>query len=837
MSRSAVRGRRKVGILRLVLTKLYSLAHLRLFRVKSEEQAVNALLRDVIEMLPEAIVLMDRDDRIVLWNKQYETLYPEISHILAPGIGFREILEASLASGQQPEDVDERNAWLARRLTEHSKERVTTEQKFRDGRWVRHEQRRTTDGGTICVRVDVTDLKKREESFRLLFEANPTPMYVVDRETLGFTDVNDAALALYGYDRQTFLALTMLHTRPVRERAAFIRLVEDGSLFNYAGVQSWTHLTKAGKEITVLPYTKPLTIDGASRCLVCVVDLTERQRAEGKAKLAKDFLDTVVEAIPTGVFVKDMRDHGRYVLCNHAAEVLMDREREAIIGHLDPEIFPLPDANRFAAEDARTVREDCIQILEAEQVRRRDGEIRTILTKKLPLSHGEDGRARFVLGISEDITEQNKLTSQLDYLAHHDSLTGLPNRVVLHRRLIDSARELHRSIAIHYIDLNGFKLVNDTFGHEVGDELLRRVAGRLAKNVEAVDTVSRLGGDEFVVLQQAVSTIDDAIRLAQALLEALGEPYDIDCQHVVVSASIGIALTREGVIGTDDLLHFADVALYAAKLEGGGSYRLFEPQMDHRSGQSRKLASEFMSSLEREEFVLHYQPICDAASGALAGYEALIRWQHPVNGLLQPSSFIPVAEELGMIGALGRWVVRQACLEAVSWSNPCIVAVNLSPAEFSEPSLLASIGEALTQSGLDPARLELEITETVLMKDTDRNLSILHSLRAMGVKIALDDFGMGYSSLSLAQHLPVDRIKIDRSFTAGLPLDRGSLAVVRAVVALAKCLGIETTAEGVETELQMNCLKSERCDAVQGYLIGRPMEVTHLRNYVVAEAS
>ena len=372
--------------------------------------------------------------------------------------------------------------------------------------------------------------------------------------------------------------------------------------------------------------------------------------------------------------------------------------------------------------------------------------------------------------------------------------------------------------------------MNDTLGHRFGDALLCAAAARLREALSRTDMAARLGGDEFVVLQDPVLGQDAAAAFARHLIDVLSAPYDIEGQHVVVGASIGIALPCEGTAHADALLRHADTALYAAKAGRRGSFRLFDPRMDLEASERRDLANEFMTALDNQEFVIHYQPFREVASGALAGFEALIRWQHPVRGLILPGDFIPVAEQLGMIGALGEWVVREACKEAAAWRVPLVIAVNLSPAQFKESALIESVEAALAESGLDPSRLELEITETVLLEGSERNHSILLALRRLGVMIALDDFGTGYSSLSQVQHFSIDRIKIDRSFTRGLPLDRGSLAVLRAVVALARSLGIETTAEGVETQAQFDCIKAEGCDAVQGYLFGRPAPADRIRD-------
>ena len=803
--------------------------------LQSGTAIASALLRDALQALPDAIAVFDADDRLVFWNDNFAEFYSR-SASLAIGDRFEDLIRASVAKGLVADALGREEEWIADRLRRHNQPDHTREHRLANGRWIRTQERRSKEGWFIGIRSDITDLKEQEASFRLLFESNPTPLYVVHRETLAFKAVNDAALTLYGHSRERFLAMTMLDTRPKRDHAEFLRLAQQGSMFDYPGLRSWTHLREDGREISVVPYTKPLTIDGQPMCLVSIVDLTDRQRAEDEVRKTKAFLRSVVESIPVGVFVKDMHNEGRYVIYNRACEALVGRNREEIIGRTDREVFSPSEADRFAAQDAEVIRRDDLLVLPAETVTRGDGDVRTFLTRKLPITGVGDDPARYIVGISEDITEQQLMASRLEHQAYHDTLTGLPNRLLLRRRLEAMLRG-PGCMALHYIDLDGFKLVNDTLGHRVGDGLLKAAASRLGGVLSASDMAARLGGDEFVVLQDSVSDPLAFTGLAHRLVEVLSAPYDVDGQHIVVGASIGVALSAEGSSDPDQLLLDADTALYAAKAGPRGSFRIFDPQMNVEARARRELANEVMHALERQQFVLFYQPFVNVKSGTLAGFEALIRWQHPVRGLIPPGDFIPVAEDLGMIGAIGKWVVGQACRDAASWPVSCRVAVNLSPCQFEERDLVESVEAAIAQTGLDPTRLELEITETVLLEESEKNLQILRGLQRLGVTIALDDFGTGYSSLSLLQRFTVDKIKIDRSFTRGLPIDRGSLAVLRAVVALAGSLDIQTTAEGVETEAQFSCIKAEGCDAVQGWLLGRPMPADEVHGLLGAAAA
>ena len=640
-------------------------------------------LRDVIEMLPEAIVLMDRDDRLVLWNRRYADLYPEIAHVLRPGVGFRAVLKASLATGDQPEEIGDPEAWLDRRMAEHAEPRGTTEQRFRDGRWVRHQESRTSDGGTVGVRIDITDLKRREESFRLLFRNNPVPMWLAHPETGRFLDVNEAALAHYGYGLDRFLTL----------READLRAGEAPDRVDGAE-PVWRHRTADGRMIQVMTFVRQLPHDTGLANLVAVFDVTERLRAEA-----------------------------------HVA-----------------------------------------------------------------------------------------------HLARHDALTGLPNRVHLRDRLGEAIGRVRRGgrIAVHCLDLDHFKVVNDMLGHPTGDLLLQAVSARLREIVRETDCVARLGGDEFVVLQCEVERPEDAGDLAQRLIAAVSAPYRIADHAIVVGLTVGIALSPDDSLDAETLIRNADTALYRAKDEGRQTFRFFEPEMDARLQLRRALELDLSVALSLAQFEIYYQPLINLATDRICGFEALLRWHHPVRGLVPPADFIPLAEQTGLIVRLGEWVVREACREAAGWPEEIKIAVNLSPMQFKGCALVETIVSALAAAGLAPGRLELELTESALLQDNDLTLSILHRLRRLGIAVALDDFGTGYSSLSYLRSFPFTKIKIDRSFVRELADDSDCVAIVRAVVGLGSSLGMLTTAEGIETEEHLRLVRQQGCTEGQGYLFGPP---------------
>jgi diguanylate cyclase (GGDEF)-like protein len=406
------------------------------------------------------------------------------------------------------------------------------------------------------------------------------------------------------------------------------------------------------------------------------------------------------------------------------------------------------------------------------------------------------------------------------HMARHDALTDLPNRILFQDKM-EQALTRGEELAVMFLDLDRFKGVNDSLGHSVGDALLCAVTARLQRVVRGVDTVARLGGDEFAIVQIDAKP-NDASELAARIIDTLVEPFDILGHQVVIGTSIGIALAPADGNEPDQLLRNADMALYRAKAEGRGAYHFFQSDMDAQMQERRRLELDLRKALLAEQFELHYQPLVDVGSGEVSGFEALIRWNHPERGLVSPDQFIPVAEEIGLIVPLGDWVLKQACQEAASWPGKLTIAVNLSAVQFRNPTLALSVISALGQSGLSPSRLELEITETVLLQDDRAVLDALHQFRDLGVRICMDDFGTGYSSLSYLRSFPFDKIKIDRSFISELGKENDAVAIIRAVMDLGSNLGMITTAEGVETEEQLAILKAEGCMQVQGYLFSRP---------------
>jgi diguanylate cyclase (GGDEF)-like protein/PAS domain S-box-containing protein len=537
---------------------------------------------------------------------------------------------------------------------------------------------------------DVTPIKRREASFRLLFDNNPMPMWVFDAQTNEFLSVNDAAVQHYGYGRTTFLGMTLQQIWPRDEWATHSESLQQAGDAYQSG-RTWRHLKADGSEIEVLTFGRRVSFDGRDGYLVAIVDITERRRAEAR----------------------------------------------------------------------------------------------------------------------------------IAHMAHHDGLTNLPNRELFQERLkqaLEQAEPAHRRVAVFCVDLDLFKNVNDSFGHPIGDRLLKLVAERLKAEVRGNSLAARLGGDEFAVILAADVSPNEASDYALRLIKLLSAVYDIDGMEVVIGASIGIALSPGDGASSEELMRNADMALYRAKKDGGGVHRFFEKEMDRQAQKRRDMELDLRRALAGGEFELHYQPLVDISADRISGFEALLRWHHPEKGMISPAEFIPVAEDIGLITPIGEWVLREACSEAVKWPTEVKVAVNLSPVQFRSRNLVQVVISALAQSGLSPKRLELEITESIFLAETEANLAILHQLRELGVRISMDDFGTGYSSLSYLRSFPFDKIKIDRSFVKDLAERPDCVAIVRAISGLGRSLNITTTAEGVETIDQFDWLRAEGCNEVQGFL-------------------
>jgi diguanylate cyclase (GGDEF)-like protein len=440
--------------------------------------------------------------------------------------------------------------------------------------------------------------------------------------------------------------------------------------------------------------------------------------------------------------------------------------------------------------------------------------------------------------LQREIRHREQSEAEIQFLAHHDALTGLGNRLLFREQLgeaLTRVRSFGEALAVLFIDLDGFKGVNDTLGHSVGDQLLKSIARRLRDTLRETDSIARLGGDEFAILQLADEQPNCAAALAKRLIELINQPSVVEGHQIIVGASIGIAVVSGDTDATpEQLLKNADMAMYRAKSDGRGTYRFFEPEMDAQAQARRQLELDLRQALADGDFEVHYQPLINLRTNSIVVFEALLRWNHFDRGSVSPADFIGVAEETGLIVQIGEWALRQACAEAMTWPESARVAVNLSPIQFRSGNLVSSVISALSASQLPPDRLELEITESVLLERTDANLHTLRQLRNLGVKISMDDFGTGYSSLSYLRSFEFDKIKIDRSFIRDIASQAECRAIVRAITALGNSLGMTTVAEGVETAEQLRCLEAEGCTEIQGYVVSRPVPADKVRSVIEA---
>ena len=578
--------------------------------------------------------------------------------------------------------------------------------------------------------------------------------------------------------------------------------------------------TLAISGLSIPPASLSFLTAGAAVAIIAialVAALLDR-RAKGELGRQQIVLDTALENMSQGLCMFDA--DGKIILFNERYAAMFGRTEILLTGRLLVDVLREEqakgqwqgDAGEFFARLVADARESRTTT----DVVTRFG--RSIRVVNQPMQGGG------WVATFEDITEWLEAQAKISHMARHDALTSLPNRVLFHEQLVQGLRRTRsgEQLAVLCLDLDHFKDINDSLGHPIGDALLKEVGRRLKATVGESDTVARLGGDEFAVVQIGRSEETAARSLAGRLVEVIAAPYEIDDHQIVIGVSIGISLSPQDGSNPDELLKNADLALYRAKADGRGTYRFFETGMDARAQARRLLEMDLRAALQRDEFEPYYQPIRDVASGRVVAFEALLRWNHPQRGLIAPINFIPLAEETGLIIQLGEFVLRSACADAATWPDDVDVAVNLSPVQFKNPNLIASVTEALAASGLDTRRLELEITESVLLQNSEATLTTLHELRAMGVRISLDDFGTGYSSLSYLRSFPFDKIKIDRSFVSELATREDSMAIIRAVTGLGRSLGIVTTAEGVENAAQLELLRREGCTQAQGYLFSKP---------------
>jgi diguanylate cyclase (GGDEF)-like protein/PAS domain S-box-containing protein len=590
-------------------------------------------------------------------------------------------------------------------------------------------------------------------------------------------------------------------------------------------------------EITIV------TADGTRRDVICnkyvflnqdgtaggiigsIFDITGHKQAKGLLDNLR-FLQTLIDTIPCPIFYKDTK--GIYLGCNRAFEEYMGRPREEVIGRTDYHLVPQPLAEKYCRADADLLQKGGTHTFEA-SIGYGDGTRHEVICNKAVFLN-PDGTKGGLVGSILDITERKQFEQQLMYQANHDSLTGLPNRNLLNDRLSQALayENRHRELlAVMLIDLDNFKVVNDTLGHSSGDVLLLEVAKRFRRCVRQYDTVARLGGDEFVILMTDVENIQNFARIADKILAAFSEPFSIACHEVFVTASIGMATYPADGVTAEALLKNADTAMYHVKEQGKNGYQFFAEEMNLKVQERLTTETRLRKALERQEFFLLYQPRVDVASGRIAGVEALLRWQPEDGEVIMPNDFIPLLEETGLIVAVGEWVLKAVCSQGKAWQTaglpPLIISVNVSARQFHQQNLSQKVGEILQETGFPPQYLEIELTESIIIQDVEDTILKLDRLKKMGVRLSIDDFGTGYSSLCYLKRFPIDILKIDRSFVNGLTTDPDDATIVSTIIAMAHNLNMNVVAEGVENRKQLQFIDRHGCKEVQGFLFSRPI--------------
>lgn len=633
---------------------------------------------------------------------------------------------------------------------------------------------------------------------------------------------NDRYLAIYGLVRSdippNLTGLDLLELR--RQRGALDVSAEE--FFAQAGTPEGliTELP-GGQSILVKYFMLP---NGGS--VTTHEDCSEQRKLSRQLASTKQFLESVLDNIPVSLTVERVSD-GRYLLANRSAETILNRSREEATGLTAADIFNPREAKLIIARDEAAIRKRGL-LTEEHPISTKDG-LRLFLTRRMTVLD-DAGEPQYLIKTHEDVTDRRQTESRMAHMAYHDGLTDLPNRAAFLQALaqmIEACGGTDEEFAVLSIDLDGLKEINDVFGHATGDKLLIEVAHRIQASARG-GVVARLSGDEFGLIIDGKQPIAGML-LAEQLAEILAKEFLIEGKSVRTGVTTGISIFPHNGADAASLLANAGAALFRAKAKSRGSISIYEPEMDQQIRDRRVLHQDLSAAIRNGELSLHYQPQAksgqNVASSEIIGFEALARWLHPVRGFVPPSDFIPIAEESGLIVEMGGWILREACREAASWLMPLQIAVNLSPAQFMHGDVVSLVHSILLETGLAPGRLELEITEGVLIEDFDRGLALLRRLKALGVRISMDDFGSGYSSLSYLQAFPFDKIKIDRAFVMNLGRNPQSAAIVRAVIGLGHGLEMSIVAEGVETQEQLGFLAEVGCDAVQGYFIGKPLPI------------
>ena len=687
--------------------------------------------------------------------------------------------------------------------------------------------------GTAPIAVSIAEknrslamLRHSEEQYRLLFDSNSVPMYVFDRKTLRYLAINQATIEQYGYSREEFLSMTLTDLRPAEDVREFLEDVVKGRPgIHNSGI--WRHRRKDGAILHVEIISHDLIFNGKEACLVAAHDITERKQAEDTVRQAEEKYRGIFENSVVGIF-QSLPD-GRFLSINPALANMHGYDTPAelmeAIGSGSKLLVDPTGMNGLAkaAEEFGAVHGAELEIL------CKDGSKKWV-RGNMRVIRNASGTVVLREGTVEDITHHKAAQERMHFLAYYDALTELPNRSQLHDYLDSAMAEARRTgekIALLFVDLDRFKSINDAFGHPFGDMVLKNVAKRLKECIKKSTIVARIGGDEFLIVLGNLKGPSDAIPVAKRLMEAIKAAFILQNRNLSIGCSIGISIFPEHGDDAECLIRNADLAMYASRENGHGNIRFFNDEMHAKAIERLNMDNNLKLALDREEFFLLYQPQIEVESGRISGFEALIRWKHPEFGMISPGRFIRSAEDNGLILPIGEWALRTACDQASRWQNEGLravpVAVNVSAVQFRQDNFLSFIRSMLNQAGLSAEYLELEITESVLLSNEKVTLSVLRSLKEMGVRLSIDDFGTGYSCLSYLRQYPIDKLKIDKSFIQDCVGNSEGAAITASIINMAHSLRLRVIAEGVESEEQMTFLRHHRCGEIQGYYFSRPV--------------
>ncbi len=671
-----------------------------------------------------------------------------------------------------------------------------------------------------------------ESLYRALFEGAADAMLLYDLKNGTILAANERASEMYGFPEEELVG------KEIGDLSLYNWVEErvENLAFNEGGHFDSVHLRADGTRITV-HLSESIVEHEGERAVLCIArDVTERRRAEVRLQKAEKRYRSLVEHVPAVVYADASDEVSSTLYMSPYIEKMLGFSPEEWMGDGDLflKVLHPDDRERVLTESIQTNVTGKPFKMEYRLIAK-DGRVIWVRDEAVLVQDGNGGRWQ---GVMMDITNLKELEEQLERRTFHDSLTGLPNRALLSDRLEHALSRRHRleeTVGVLFLDLDNFKVINDALGRGGGDELLVAVARRLRSCLRTEDTVARVGDDEFAILLEDISGVRDAVRVAENIERQLREPFEVSGSRTFVTASVGVAMNSSDGIQPEELLHDASAAMFRAKHKAKGSYEVFDLSMHARVAERLKLETDLRQAIEKGEMRVHYQPKVLLPTGPksaprVVGVEALIRWEHPERGLILPENFIPLAEETDLIVPIDNWVLREACRQAREWQEEhqglegsLFISVNLSPRQFRRPDLTRMVSEALRDSGLDPHALVLEITETAVMEDIEAAVCTLQQLRDLGVRLSVDDFGTGYSSLSYLKHLPVDFLKIDRSFVNGLDKDSTDLAIVSSTISLAHALGLESVAEGVETAEQLERLRALGCDMAQGFYFAEPL--------------